>query len=46
MDSEGIDFPIGMMVIKGEYYKMKWHGRKKGMYLNIIDDVIFYRVFP
>ena len=31
MDSEGIDFPIGMMVIKGEYQtqdEMAW--KKKG----------------
>ena len=42
-DSKGNDFPIGLMVIKGEYLTQVSHARKKKvMYFNVIDQVELY----
>jgi len=42
MDVEDINFIIGLMIFKGEYLKVsKTTWKKKGLYLKIIDRVIF-----
>ena len=44
-DSEGNDFPIGSMVIKGEYLTHVSHTReKKGYVFDIIDQVKLYTI--